>query len=222
MDGTQMISIVTNTSEKIKDLTAITLPNHEDYCLKHGYQYFCNDFDYTNYNQNIIDQLKSTLNVLKNSDILMVTGADTMFMNWNIKVEDLLRPEDHVLVARENSAWWPINNEVMIYRNTPQALALFQRWIDDFEIWKYYPWTLQTHLWNLIQEDQLVRDIVRVVDAKVMNQHPKDWQLGDYIVHFYGMTIENKISLAKQFQEHWGDGTATWKVKHNQERPEVL
>ena len=216
------ITIHTNTSEKIAELTKYTGLNHLEYCHKHGYQYDSSIFNYDDYNKNIIRELESILELFKYNDIVMLVGADTMFMNWNIKVEDLLRPEDHVLVARENSAWWPINNEVMIYKNTPEAIALFQRWIDDFEIWKYYPWTLQTHLWNLIQEDQLVRNIVRVVDAKVMNQHPKHWQLGDYIVHFYGMPINNKISLAKQFHENWGNGTATWKIKHNQERPGVL
>jgi len=216
------ITIHTDTSDKIRELSDITQNNHLAYCQKHDYTYDCVYFDYENYNKHIIDKLKGVYKLLENSDILMVVGADTMFMNWRIKVEDLVERTDHVLVAKENANWWAINNEVMIYKNTPKSLKLFQRWIDDFEVWRYYPWTLQAHLWNLLQEDEEVRNTVRIVESKVMNQHPKDWKIGDYLVHFYGMPIADKVKLAKQFQEHWGDGTATWKIKHNAERPGVI
>jgi hypothetical protein len=203
-------------------LSEITQKNHAGYCARHGYKYECLSFDYENFNANIVDHLKRAYECLKRSDILMMVGADTMFLNWRIKIEDLLRPEDRVLVAREQFGWWPINNDVMIYRNTPEALGLFRRLIDDFEVWKHYPLSVQAHLWNLLQEDESARSAVRVVDAKVMNQHPNHWQLGDFIVHFYGLELPEKIRLAKNYNARFGGGSATWKeVKTGLVRPEV-
>jgi|FreactcultureFD7_1027221.scaffolds.fasta_scaffold01598_6 hypothetical protein len=216
------ITVSSNFSENIADLYKITGINHRNYCYKHGYVYLPEHFDYSNnYYNLVVDSLKRTKDELTNSDVLMWIGADTMFMNWSIKIEDVIKFEDHIVIAKEQSCWWPINNDVMIWKNTWQSHYVLDRIINEFDTWKNYPWSVQTHLWNMIQEDEIVRKAIRIVDAKVMNQHPKDWQLGDWIVHFYGMPIPNKVQAATEFQKNWGDGTATWKVKHDSEIPQT-
>ena len=154
-------------------------------------------------------------------DVVMNIGMDTLFMNHDISVRDVFQPWDSVLVAREETGWWPINNDVMIYR-AGRAEKLIERFINDFDVWKQYPWRQQTHLWNLLQEEKWVRDMVRLVPAKVMNQHPNNWQLGDWIVHFYNMSLEDKLANAKNMMGLWPDGKPVWKQKMDGVRPGVI
>ena len=196
------IKILTNTSAKIAELSEITQHNQKKYADRHGYEWQCEHFEYDTpqFNENSLKALHELKEHIKGVDVLMTVGADVMFMNQWIRIEDLLRPGDKVVIAKEKASWWPLNNDVMIWVNTPETLELVDRFIADFDIWKQYQWRLQQHLWNLIQIDQKVRGTVRIVEAQVMNQHSDHWQLGDFIMHFYGMPIAEKVLLAKKFR----------------------
>ena len=187
------VLIRSNWSENIQELTDVCSANHKAYCAKHGYDYKMYEFDYQNFNHIVLDDIRGLLEDLKNYDVVMHVGMDTLFMNHNISVRDVFEPYDSVLITREELGWWPINNDVMIYR-AGHCEKLIERMMNDFDVWKQYPWRQQTHLWNLMQEEKWVRDMVRVVPAKTMNQHPNHWQLGDWIVHFYNMSLEDKLA----------------------------
>lgn len=215
------VLIRSNWSKNIQALTAVCSESHKAYCKKWGYDYKFNDLDYQNYNQVVIKDLEGLLEDLGQYDVVMNIGMDTLFMNHDISVRDVFQPWDSVLVAREETGWWPINNDVMIYR-AGRSEKLIERFINDFDVWKQYPWRQQTHLWNLMQEEKWVRDMVRLVPAKVMNQHPNNWQLGDWIVHFYNMSLEDKLANAKNMMGLWPDGKPVWKQKMDGVRPGVI
>lgn len=216
------IAILTNTSENIKELTRVTLYNKSLYAEHHGYKMLCCDMNYANYNNEVLSVMKSNLDLMRSFDVVMTMGADTMFMNRNIKIENVLLSDDNILIAKERSSWWPINDDVMIYKCTPEVIAFYQRLIDEFDVWKMYPWRIQTHIWNLMQEDSSVKNIIRIVDSSVMNQHPNHWQLGDWIIHFYGMEVSDKIKLAQTYFNKWPDGNPVLKELHDDIRPGVL
>ena len=205
------IKIYTNTSEKIAELSKITSENQKGYAKKHGYEWECVYFDYVRFNEVAIENLVDFKNRLLGVDVLMGIGADVMFTNWAIKIEDILKDGDSVVVARERGGWWPINNDVMIYVNNPKTIAYIDRMIADFDIWKQYVWRTQQHLWNLIIEDESIKDTVRIVDSQVMNQSMKDWQLGDYIVHFYGLPIKETVDNAYSVAALFPDGIPVFK-----------
>ena len=191
------IAIRTNTSPKIADLSAITQANQKGYAARHGYSWVCEPFDYEHFNDCIRDEIRSWQSLLKQNDILMMVGADVMFTNWRIPIESVAS-RGPIVMARERTSWWPVNNDVMIYNNLPQSFAFLDRMIDDFEIWQHYPWRMQTHTWNLIQDEPWVRHAICLVEPETMNQHPSKWQLGDWIVHFYGLSVEQKTTQARQ------------------------
>jgi len=205
------IKILTNTSEKIKELSEVTSENQLGYAKRHGYEWECDYFDYSRFNDLAVQSMEDLREELLGVDVLMCIGADVMFTNWNIKIEDILVDGDSVVVARERGGWWPINNDVMIYVNNEKSIAYLDRMIDDFDIWKQYIWRTQQHLWNLIIEDKAIRDTVRLVDSKVMNQSMKDWQMGEYIVHFYGLPIKEKIENAYAISALFPDGIPVFK-----------
>ena len=209
------IKIRTNTSPKIEELSEITLVNQIGYAKRNGYDWESYVFDYSRYNELAIEDLKGLREAIQSVDVLMWVGADVMFTNWSIKVEDILREGDSVVVAREKGGWWPVNNDVMIYVNNEKTLAYIDRMIADYDIWKQYVWRQQQHLWNLIIEDKDIRDTVRLVEAQVMNQSMKNWQIGDYIVHFYGMPIKEKIENARAISVLFPDGIPVFKQKND-------
>jgi hypothetical protein len=205
------IKIRTNTSPKIKELSDITLVNQIGYAKRNGYDWESYVFDYVNYNDNAIQDMLGLREAILSTDVLMWVGADVMFTNWAIKIEDILKEGDSVVVAREKGGWWPINNDVMIYVNNEKTINYIDRMIADFDIWKQYIWRQQQHLWNLIIEDEVIRDTVRIVDSQVMNQSMKNWQLGEYTVHFYGMPIKEKVENARAVAALFPDGIPTFK-----------
>lgn len=209
------IKIRTNTSPKIEELSEITLVNQIGYAKRNGYDWESYVLDYSNYNNVVMDDMLWLREAIQSVDVLMFVGADVMFTNWSIKVEDILRPGDNVVVAREKGGWWPVNNDVMIYVNTPKTLAYIDRMIADHDIWKQYVWRQQQHLWNLIVEDKDIRDTVRLVEAQVMNQSMKNWQIGEYIVHFYGMPIKEKIENARAISVLFPDGIPVFKQNND-------
>jgi hypothetical protein len=205
------IKIRTNTSPKIKDLSDITLVNQIGYAKKNGYDWESYVLDYSRYNDNAIEDMLGLKAAIQSTDVLMWVGADVMFTNWAIKIEDILKKGDSVVVARERGGWWPINNDVMIYVNNEKTINYIDRMIADFDIWKQHIWRQQQHLWNLIIEDEVIRNTVRIVDSQVMNQSMKNWQLGEYIVHFYGLPIKEKIENARAIAVLFPDGVPTFK-----------
>ena len=205
------IKIRTNTSPKIKELSDITLVNQIGYAKRNGYDWESYHLDYSRYNEVAIDDLYGLRAAIQSVDVLMWVGADVMFTNWAIKIEDILKDGDSVVVARERGGWWPINNDVMIYVNNEKTINYIDRMIADFDIWKQHIWRQQQHLWNLIIEDEVIRNTVRIVDSQVMNQSMKNWQLGEYIVHFYGLPIKEKIENARAIAVLFPDGVPVFK-----------
>ena len=205
------IKIRTNTSPKIKELSDITLVNQIGYAKRNGYDWESYVLDYSKYNDNAIQDMLGLKAAIQSTDVLMFVGADVMFTNWSIKIEDILKEGDSVVVARERGGWWPINNDVMIYVNNEKTINYIDRMIADFDIWKQHIWRQQQHLWNLIIEDETIRNTVRIVDSQVMNQSMKNWQLGEYIVHFYGLPIKEKIENARSVAALFPDGVPVFK-----------
>ena len=210
-------------SNNISELYAVCSESHKAYCKRWGYDYKDCYFDYSNYNDVVIEDLKDLLEDVKAYDLVLSIGMDTLFMNHDVSVRDVFEPWDNVLVAREETGWWPLNNDVMIFRSgQARGEALLNRVINDFDVWKQYPWRWQTHLWNLIQEDKVIKQLVRMVPAKTMNQHPTNWQLGDWIVHFYNMSLDEKLANANNMMELFPDGKPVWKQKMDGIRPGVI
>ena len=217
------IKIITNTSDNIKELTDVTLPHRLGYATRHGYDVQVQHFDYQRFNECVVDCMNLTLSVMRESDVVMTMGADTMFTNWSFKIEDVLdQHPGKIVIAKEKTGWWPINDDVVIWPCTDEVISFYERLINDFYIWSEYPWRIQTHIWNLIQEESSVRNLIELVEPEMMNQHPIRWQLGNWIVHFYNMALDQKLSLAKEFHNNWPDGNPVWKLKQNSIRPQVI
>lgn len=210
-----------NTTQKLYE---ITHPNHLLYAQRHGYDCLADKVPWEEWKLEGLLRLREKLQFY---DSVLMHGMDILFMNHDLFVEDQLRRRDGdsptwdgVVLSKENIGWWPINNDVMIWRNKKPALWLLDLLIERAPIWKEFPWLWQNDLWNLMQVDPMVRDCVLLREARAMNSThqpcdgygkrfpgPSSWQLGDWIIHFLDMPLESKIQAAKTYLPFVGNGT---------------
>lgn len=203
------VAIFTTYSDGNIELVALTHPNHEAYAKRHGYHRAALEIEY-DAPGSALEVFGAIKYLLSEYDYVLIHGGDVIFMDLTRKVESLNRGEAMTL-AREALGWWPINNDVMLFKRCAESRALVDRLIVDEPIWKSYEWGWQTHLWNLIREDSDLRESIRLAHPKEMNATHQGgesrWQLGDFIVHLMDMPMVERIRLAKSYLALAGDGT---------------
>lgn len=207
--------ILTNHSNKIAALNALTDPNKIAYAKRHDYDYKNIEWPY----EQQIKWLELIRSMLFEYDVVMTMGCDTLFMNHRIKIESMLF-EQKVILAREHISWWPINNDVMIWPKGVWALKILTALIRDSEIWLKYRWLWQAHLWDLMQGE--LQKCIRVVEAREMNATfqpyqvlpdgqvlrqpgPSSYQFGDWIFHALDMPLDMRINVIKFFLPFAGE-----------------
>jgi hypothetical protein len=142
------ILILSNWSDKIAELNAITAPNKLQYAERHGYEFENIEHPYEEH----VKWLEIIRDRLGKYDVVMTVGCDVLFMNHRVKVEEMFWPrlnpgwkisgtisDQRVIIAREHISWWPINNDVMIWPNGHAANAVISMLIDSAEVWLKYP-----------------------------------------------------------------------------------
>jgi hypothetical protein len=208
--------LLTCCSETYAPLGAVTMPNHQDYAARQGYDYECLQIDARGPRadtKSALFMLHAVLAALEDGYKTVLThGIDVIFTNQTIKLADI-EPRAAVVIAREELRWWPINFDVVIWRDDMRTIALLKRLIDEEPIWKKLRWWQQQHLWNLLQSDETVRKTVAIVPARTMNSTAQlcasRWQLGDFVCHFLDMPMPERIKCAKAILKIAGpcDGT---------------
>ena len=203
------VALFTTYSAGNAELAALTHPNHEAYATAHGYVRIAEEIPYAAAH---LANLQRIRDLLDRHDYVLSHGSDVLFMNTRWKVTDLDQGED-VTVAREAIGWWPINNDVMLWKNSAGARWMLHRLITAEPEWRDYAWKWQTHLWNVLQSVEFARTITRLAAPREMNATPhagaSQWQLGDPVLHFVGLPMARRIAMAKEFLRYAGDGT--WK-----------
>lgn len=197
--------ILSNYGKSIQDLNAITEPNKLAYAEKHGYKFENNCIDYSGDQLRFLHSIKARLDVF---EIVMTMGCDAMFMNFSREIDPAEGAS--ITLAREHISWWPINNDVVIWRNTREAHFVLQKLIDDEPIWSQYPWLWQNHIWNLMQRETIIDHAVDIREAREMNACLQgglgQWQLGDWILHLLNFPNAKKVEYAKDYLRLAGNG----------------
>lgn len=152
------------------------------------------------------------------------TGTDSIITNFNIRIEDRIDNDYHIIVAVDVNG---INADSLLVRNSPQAVAFLN---DVLELESY-----GNQFWDSEQRaidkllgfpgtgdpnwptgDQLIvnekyRNVVKLVPQRYMNSfdyslyHYVDhrdkfgqdgnWQPGDWLLHWPAINLENRIKL---------------------------
>ena len=208
------IAILSTHSHGNEDLARVTAQNKWDYSARHGYDLITLRMEWADCIRGAILKL---IEILKRYDAVMMIGSDVIFMNHDIKIEDLLAENDNVVMARELlrpsdpenrgvGGGSTINNDVSIWKRTPHAEFLLWSIHNSYPTWKNFKWLWQEWLmWEMDNPDRVASKAIRLVEPRVMNATLQEgidgsgkYQEGDYILHLVDYSNENKLLLATQ------------------------
>lgn len=194
-------------------IARLTAKNRWDYSARHGYDLLVVRMEWEACRLGWPEVIRRNLS---NYDVVLSIGSDVLFMNPHLRIEDFVRADDHVVLAREDigeheKGWSLINNDVMIWRNTAQAAAVLDQVIADRAVWAEYPQLWQRHLQNMLLSPDAVEEVkaaVRLVEPRVMNasnfegtKKQSRWQMGDWIYHAVCGSNEDKYARLRYYEE---------------------
>lgn len=190
--------------------------NKKLYCEQHGYDAIAKTdgfkYDYlflsTERTELIVELLESG-----KYDWIHACGTDTMITNFTVKLEDLVDDDYDFIIGVDCHG---INNDSFLARATPRTIAYLKKVIEVREEYATAKWLDQQAMTDNID---MMGDRIKIVPQRFFNsfdywQYPQDymphiekkdilgndgqWQPGDFLIHWPGISMEKRIPLAKE------------------------
>jgi glycosyltransferase involved in cell wall biosynthesis len=210
------MAIVSIFNERHKDLAELTWYNNKvKYAEKHGYLAVAKTDNFSK-EQVHFDKFVHILDVMNsnpNLDWVWWLDNDAMITNFNIKVEDLVDNEYHVIMPTDLAS---LNTGSFIVRNSPQGREWLEfllsrkksywddnRWFEQQAVIDFYP--KYQELFKIIPQQWL-----NSYDYKMYNNtegvdllgQDGQWYPGDFVIHWPGLPNEARVKLAQQYQAY--------------------
>lgn len=184
------IAVVTMAiGEKYRDAVEVGIKNKESYCRIHHYDFIMGDHVLDDARPIPWTKILLLLEVMKNKECKWVfwTDADSLIMNKEIKLEDLIDEDCDLIITKE-----------LHYYNSGQFLLKNSEWSRDFLLKVYshdecihHGWWEQMAIIIELQDQNNMKH-TKVLPRKSLNSHHKDlnpadgYSKGDFIIHFLG------------------------------------
>jgi galactosyl transferase GMA12/MNN10 family len=174
-----------------KKIVQLGTYNKLEYCFKHGYDFLLAQENLDKNRHVYWTKILLTLKALDNreNDYVVWVDADTLIMNLNTKIEDLVKDGSDFYIAKDLNG---INSGVYIIKNTP--------WAKDFMNNVYARTDCLSHL--LPEQTAIALELEKpeniehalIVPQRFFNSYPKEYkfgesasfQPGDFLIHFPG------------------------------------
>lgn len=184
------------------------------YAEKHGYGYACktevDQFYGVTLGYEKVYFIRDMLEGYPEVDWVWWTGADTLITNMDIKLEDKVDNDYHFIIASDCNG---INADSFFVRNTPEGRGFIEMIIDNYEKYKNDNWQEQQCIIDHLEE---YKGIIKVVPQREINAYDYallysdqsnidklgnngQWQDGDLLIHWPGMSLPHRIHLAQYF-----------------------
>lgn len=197
------IAVASIATHDMDELTKITWPNKLEYCRKHGYHGILQSqtWDYLGFDKIIF------INNLLNSneyDWILWLDNDTLFTNFNKKIEDVIDNNFHFIMATDSNG---PNAGVFLVKNSEQGRAyikhLKQKMYELKPVNKYLFGEEQTAI-QATYQDPNYSSYIKILPQKYINAYPYstvyghpngkndtlgvngNWERGDFILHVPG------------------------------------
>jgi hypothetical protein len=200
------VLVLTHCSHEYQSLGEITLPRWEKYCEKWGY-----DFDVSR-SQSSSDlpweKMRRIASSLEKYDLVQWVGADTYCtdLNQNAAVWWFANDQPAALLTWD---LYGINADSMIFSNSPWA-QMFLYAVNTLgkNFYCSHPFCEQEAMSRFAAHKPYC-DVIKIIPQKGMNSYihkaygrpeewPGNWELGDWILHLPGMSIELRIHILSQ------------------------
>lgn len=217
-NNTPKIAIVSIFNDKHKDLADLTWYNNKvKYAEKHGYIASAKTADFSP-EQVHFDKFVHLLDVMEknpNVDWVWWLDNDAMITNFDIRVEDLVDADYHVIMPTDIAA---LNTGSFIVRNSPQAKEWLnfllskkqeykndKKWFEQQAVIDFYPKFQE--LFKIIPQQWLNSYDYRMYNVEGIDLLGQDgqWYPGDFVIHWPGMANDARVQLANQIQQYIQD-----------------
>jgi hypothetical protein len=202
-----IISYHDHSYQPLADRTWIQ--NKIPYCERHGYHYEFEPLEGIN-KVGQLQKVRMINRMINTTDYewLWWTGCDLMITNYNIRIEDRIDNNYHMVIASDCHG---INADSILIRNSNESR----------EYWKWISDTLPGYNWwegeqGLIKESvkqgsSLIKVVPqRDINAYQYNLYPTEpntddlgtvgeWQEGDWAIQWPGLTLPPRIQLADYY-----------------------
>ena len=213
-DTKTKMAIVSIFNDNHKDLAEFTWNNNKaKYAEKHGYLAVAKTDNFSP-EQVHFDKFIHLLDVMeKNPEVDWVwwLDNDAMITNFNIKLENLIDADYHIIMATDIAA---LNTGSFIVRNSSQAKEWLnfllskkkeykndKKWFEQQAVIDFYP--RFQNLFKIVPQQWL-----NSYDYKMYNVEGIDllgldgqWYPGDFVIHCPGLPNETRVVLAQQYQQ---------------------
>lgn len=183
------ILVLTLADDNFAQVREVSEPNKRAYAEKHGYP-FIHETELLDPSRNASwNKIPYVLKYLPDFDWVFWTDADSLVMNPDVRLEDVIgdTDKDFLAMAKNNN---PNCGEFLI-RNCPWSEDFFRRvYAEPFV--KYDAWE-ETAVTRLINRNADDRSHVQWIPHQLLNSfvdphHPNNYKEGDFIAHFAGMS----------------------------------
>lgn len=198
------ICVASIATPDMNELTEITWSNKIDYCRKHNYHGILQSqtWNYLGFDKIIfIDNLLNS----NQYDWILWVDNDTLFTNFNKKIEDIIDDNYDFIICADYSG--DVNAGVFLVKNSTKGknyISLLKTKMYELQYKnKFLFGEEQTAIHATYKLDSL-KDTIKIIPQKIMNAYPYsdvyghpnglndwlgvngNWEQGDYIIHIPG------------------------------------
>jgi hypothetical protein len=207
------MAIVSIFNQRHADLAELTWYNNKvKYAEKHGYTAVAKTDNFSP-EQVHFDKFVHILDVMeKNPDVDWVwwLDNDAMITNFDIKVEDLVDKDYHVIMPTDIAA---LNTGSFIVRNSAQAKEWLnfllskkreykddKKWFEQQAVIDFYP--KFQDLFKIIPQQWLNSYDYKMYNVEGIDLLGQDgqWYPGDFVIHWPGLPNDVRVKLSQQYQ----------------------
>lgn len=173
--------------------------NKLTYSQYHGYDffYFNQSFDESRHPAwSKIKAIQSVMSTYK-YDWIFWTDADSMITNHKIKLESLV-DKNYKYIG---------NIDYFGNLNSGQFLIKCDYWSLDFlkklyahEEFIDHPWWENMAIIWEYENNEDVKSKFKLIDCRLINSYPQNWQPGDFIIHFAGTSKHNLYNMLSEYK----------------------
>ena len=210
-DARPRIGIVSIFNERHQDLAQLTWhQNKIPYAEKHGYTAVAKTTDFSP-DQVHFDKfvhILHTMDSYPDLDWIWWIDNDAMITNFDIRVEDLVDNDYHIIMPTDIAA---LNTGSFIVRNSPQAREWLEfllskkreyrddrKWFEQQAVIDFYPKFQE--LFKIIPQQWLnsYDYIMYNIEGIDLMGQDGQWYPGDFVIHWPGLPNETRVKLAQQ------------------------
>ncbi len=186
------ILILSLADAAFADIGTISSPNKQRYAMDHGYDFVCADYVRDSNRSASWNKILWVEKYLPRYDWIFWTDADSLVINYEIRIEDIIGDSAHDLILTKDENG--LNAGQFLIRNCCWSLWLLGLVWDQTQFINHI-WSEQAALMHVLRvmSESHRSEHIRFLTSKntlnsYVNHYRSDYQPGDFIVHFVGMT----------------------------------